>query len=74
MSPSSFTNVNPRSLAIRSWGSSEPTSRKAAVSGWRNSELPSMVTLASRATTSRSVVTSSGLTSTSSASSSTKVS
>ena len=74
MSPSSFTKVSPRSLAMRSWGSSAETLRNAAVSGWRKRALSSTVTFESRATTSRSPVTSSGLTSTSSASSATNVS
>src|SRR3954452_408365 len=72
--PSSFTYVSPRSFAICSCGSSSPTLRKAATSGWRCSALPSTVTLASSATTWRSLVTSSGLTSTSIASSAMKVS
>src|SRR4051794_11302127 len=72
--PSSLTNVSPRSLAICSCGSSAPTLRSAATSGWRWSALPSTVTLASSATTWRSLVTSSGLTSTSIASSRMKVS
>ena len=44
------------------------------MSGWRKSALPSIVTFASSATTSRSPVTSSGLTSASSASSRTNAS
>src|SRR5580704_5423076 len=74
MFPSSLTNVSPRSLAIRSCGSSAEGSRSSALSGWRNSELSSSVTLASSALTSRSGVTISGLTSTNVASSVTKTS
>src|SRR3954468_22528916 len=73
MSPSSLTNVSPRSLAICSCGSSPEGSRSWALSGWRNSALSSRVTLASSAATVRSGVTISGLTSTSIASSATNV-
>jgi len=45
MSPSSLTYVSPRSLAIRSCGSSLEGSRSSAFSAWRNSELSSSVTI-----------------------------
>src|SRR4051812_10860803 len=74
MSPSSFTYVSPRSLAIRSCGSSSLGFVIAAVSGWRASAFPSTENFESSATTWRSFVIRSGLISTSVASSATKVS
>ena len=55
--------MRPFSFAIASCGSSSARSAISARSSWRKSALPSIVTLASRATTSRPAVTISGLTS-----------
>ena len=69
MSPSSATYCTPCCLARRSIGSSFSLSDSPWFSGWRYSALPSSVTFASSALTSRCGVTISGLISASSASS-----